>query len=608
MADLFRYIDTSDSHQEKGVDLYSANLVWTGAHDFGGATSLELPNSATPTVSVDGQIALDTTVADFSHGILKYYGGEEMAVVAMPIAQLTTPTDGYVVAYNATNDEFELVAGGTGGGAYSDAADPVILNTTTKDVIIAGAAQINTAKASIDGDDDQVQFAIQGHSTQTANIVEIENSGGTIIVSVNASGLIDTSGGINTDSDITFTTPAALEDTNQITFKDRVGVTSPAVDEGRLWIDNTNQELQFSNATNDYGVITSGLVKNSIVVDTRSLQLSGDSASPGNNKVYGTNGSGVKGWKDDPAGSGGTDWNARNETGSTITKGTPVYPISYDSGDTKMLIGPADGSDATKAEVMGLAKADITTATNGDVVTLGELSGLNTSAWAEGDILYADGGVLTNLRPPYPRKTAIVLYSHASSGIVYVLPSMPVFQLGQGTGSMVHIVGGSLASADSEVVMDYMDFDYYDYFKIVLRGWSPTVDGADLDFSLRSGGSDMAVNHSSRHAIATSGSVAETNDGPTSGGCALIPGLGTTTNEGLGMASIEFHREAAGVFDQSFLIYYGCKKNISAVAQSFTGGAHVNTAGTQPDGIRLYMSSGNIESEAAWDIWGIRAS
>jgi hypothetical protein len=37
----------------------------------------------------------------------------------------------------------------------------------------------------------------------------------------------------------------------------------------------------------------------------RTLQLSGDAASPGNNQVYGTNGSGVKGWKADPAGGGG---------------------------------------------------------------------------------------------------------------------------------------------------------------------------------------------------------------------------------------------------------------------------------------------------------------
>ena len=36
----------------------------------------------------------------------------------------------------------------------------------------------------------------------------------------------------------------------------------------------------------------------------RTLALVGDTASPGNNKVYGTDGSGTRGWKDDPAGGG----------------------------------------------------------------------------------------------------------------------------------------------------------------------------------------------------------------------------------------------------------------------------------------------------------------
>lgn len=84
--------------------------------DLGGKTSLEIPNSAAPTVDADGEIAIDTSVADFSHGVLKYYGGEELAVVALPIAELTTPTNGHVVAYNSTNDEFELVAASGGSG------------------------------------------------------------------------------------------------------------------------------------------------------------------------------------------------------------------------------------------------------------------------------------------------------------------------------------------------------------------------------------------------------------------------------------------------------------------------------------------------------------
>lgn len=81
----------------------------TGAIDMGGATSLEIPNSAAPTVNADGEIAVDTTVADFSAGLLKYHAGEEMGVVAMPIAQFTSPQNGAVPTYNSTTDEFEMV-------------------------------------------------------------------------------------------------------------------------------------------------------------------------------------------------------------------------------------------------------------------------------------------------------------------------------------------------------------------------------------------------------------------------------------------------------------------------------------------------------------------
>lgn len=42
----------------------------------------------------------------------------------------------------------------------------------------------------------------------------------------------------------------------------------------------------------------------SITSDASGIKLSADSATPGNNKVYGTDGSGTKGWKADPAGSG----------------------------------------------------------------------------------------------------------------------------------------------------------------------------------------------------------------------------------------------------------------------------------------------------------------
>jgi hypothetical protein len=107
--------------------------VLAGTIDAGGATSFEIPNGATPTVDANGEIAIDTTVADFANGIPIYYSGAVMGIVAMPIAEFASPSDGAVPTYNAANDQFELQVGGGGGGAnteLSNLANPTQINTT----------------------------------------------------------------------------------------------------------------------------------------------------------------------------------------------------------------------------------------------------------------------------------------------------------------------------------------------------------------------------------------------------------------------------------------------------------------------------------------------
>lgn len=89
-----------------------------GLQDFS-AVTLRIPVSATPSVTVDGDIAFDSLVTDFSTGLIRFFGAEEQGIVTMPIAQFTTPSDGFVIAYNATNDEFELVAAGAGGEVFT---------------------------------------------------------------------------------------------------------------------------------------------------------------------------------------------------------------------------------------------------------------------------------------------------------------------------------------------------------------------------------------------------------------------------------------------------------------------------------------------------------
>ena len=76
---------------------------------------------------------------------------------------------------------------GGGTGAFDDTADPVVLNTTTKDVVI-GTSQVNTSKLSIDGDADQVQLTIQCDATQTDSCGIMENSAGTEVINLEKDG------------------------------------------------------------------------------------------------------------------------------------------------------------------------------------------------------------------------------------------------------------------------------------------------------------------------------------------------------------------------------------------------------------------------------------
>jgi hypothetical protein len=118
--------------QETGVFKGTTN-VFTGVNDFGGASSLELPNSATPTVDADGEIAVDTTITNMSHGLIRYFSGEECVVIAVPTAEIGTLADGDGIFYNAANDEFEIKAPPSGSITRSSASLSSDVELTTSD-------------------------------------------------------------------------------------------------------------------------------------------------------------------------------------------------------------------------------------------------------------------------------------------------------------------------------------------------------------------------------------------------------------------------------------------------------------------------------------------
>jgi hypothetical protein len=140
----------------------------------------------------------------------------------------------------------------------------------------------------------------------------------------------------------------------------------------------------------------------------------------------------------------------RNSSGSTITKGSPVYISGFDVGTTSPEISLADSSVAGTMPCVGLVSADITNNSTGLVIASGQLTDLNTSTYTIGDTLYVSEttGTLTATKPTGTaliQNIAIVERVHSSNGVVHIsainrtndLPNIPDGKIWIGNASAV---------------------------------------------------------------------------------------------------------------------------------------------------------------------------
>lgn len=115
----------------------------------------------------------------------------------------------------------------------------------------------------------------------------------------------------------------------------------------------------------------------------------------------------------------------RNTTGATLTKGTIVY-ISGATGNKPTVSKAIATGDSTSAQTFGMVQADIAHNANGNVVCIGDITGLNTSALTEGDQLYLSSttaGTYTTTKqyaPAHLVYIGIVTRSHATQGQIEV--------------------------------------------------------------------------------------------------------------------------------------------------------------------------------------------
>jgi hypothetical protein len=108
-----------------------------------------------------------------------------------------------------------------------------------------------------------------------------------------------------------------------------------------------------------------------------------------------------------------------NNTGSTITKGSPVYISGF--GTSKPRISKCDANTSSTFPVVGLTQASVTNGSDGVVIVNGVFSGVDTSSYTAGDKLYvAAGGGLTNTKPASGGGVIGVVAKANASGIIVV--------------------------------------------------------------------------------------------------------------------------------------------------------------------------------------------
>lgn len=147
---------TLDTEWDTAAEINSATtdndfVLDTAAIDWGGKTSLEVPNSATPTTDAAGEIALDTTITDHQPFLQYYDGSKNMTVIAIDTSELPA-TDNEIIKYDAATDKFVLEADATGGGGGGGAT---MIELRPSQALVASSL----VTASVSGADTATQTA-----------------------------------------------------------------------------------------------------------------------------------------------------------------------------------------------------------------------------------------------------------------------------------------------------------------------------------------------------------------------------------------------------------------------------------------------------------------
>ncbi|MBU0577631.1 hypothetical protein KJ742_01630 [Patescibacteria group bacterium] len=149
--------------------------------------------------NVPGVLVDNNDVTNDTEGVqISMSEGGGAPLLIDPLSTAPNTTDEGSIYYDSDDDNLyvyangswvDLTAVGGGGGGWTDDGTLVRLDTSTDNVTIGSA--LNLAKLAVDGDTDEAQMIVQGHSTQTADFFVVEESDGNNIFNINQYGAID---------------------------------------------------------------------------------------------------------------------------------------------------------------------------------------------------------------------------------------------------------------------------------------------------------------------------------------------------------------------------------------------------------------------------------
>lgn len=125
-----------------------------------------------------------------------------------------------------------------------------------------------------------------------------------------------------------------------------------------------------------------------------------------------------------------THYRVRNATGVQITKGTVVRFSGVVGGSGNITIAPALANGSVPSNyIIGVTTENISNGADGLVTAFGKVRGVNTSAFAVGDVLYASptvSGGFTTTRPDAPNNIVSVaaVLTSGNNGIIFVRPAV----------------------------------------------------------------------------------------------------------------------------------------------------------------------------------------